>query len=60
MDKKMNNLLEEQLGYEVIDALVQANVDLRSVTLEEAKELLTRAGREHRRDCAEDLLARIR
>lgn len=53
MDKKMNNLLEEQLGYEVIDALVQANVDLRSVSLEEAKELILRAGREHRREAVD-------
>ena len=48
MEKKMNNqtLVEEQLGYEVIDALAQANIDLQSVTLEQAKELLVRVSRE--------------
>ena len=53
MDKKMNaiQLLEQNLGYDVIDALVQANVDLNSVTLEQAKQLLVRATRE-RRDSA--------
>lgn len=48
MEKRMNNqtLVEEQLGYEVIDALAQANIDLSSVTLEQAKELLVRVSRE--------------
>lgn len=56
MDKKMNaiQLLEEQLGFEVIDSLVQANVDLRSVTLEQAKQLLVRAGRERRETAGEN------
>ncbi len=50
MEKKMNSvsLTEDRLGYHVIDALTQANVDLRTVTLEQAKSLLVRIGREHR------------
>jgi len=50
MEKRMNNqaLLEQQLGDDIIDALAQANIDLQSVTLEQAKELLVRVGRERR------------
>ena len=50
MEKRMNNqaLLEQQLGDDVIDALAQANIDLHSVTLEQAKELLVRVGRDRR------------
>ena len=50
MDKKMNALqiLEEQAGFDVIDALVQANVDLQKVTLEEVKRMLVRANRDRR------------
>lgn len=50
MDKKMNaiQILEEQAGFDVIDALVQANVDLESVTLEQVKQLLVRANRQRR------------
>ncbi len=50
MEKRMNNqaLLEAQLGDDVIDALAQANIDLQSVTLEQAKDLLVRVGRERR------------
>lgn len=50
MEKKMNaiQMLEANLGFDVIDALVQANVDLDSVTLEQAKQLLVRATRERR------------
>lgn len=52
MEKRMNNqtLVEEQLGFEVIDALAQANIDLSSVTLEQAKELLVRVSRERAYD----------
>ena len=50
MEKKMNaiQMLEEQLGFAVIDSLVQANVDLQTVTLEQAKQMLVQAGRERR------------
>lgn len=46
MNKQMNAMqmnLENQLAYDVIDALVQANVDLRTVTLEQAKQLVASA-----------------
>lgn len=43
--------LERELGYDVIDALVQANIDLRSVTLEEAKELIAARRSGLRREC---------
>lgn len=48
MEKRMHNqvLLEEQLGYDVIDALAQANLDLASVTLEQVKAMLVRVVRE--------------
>ncbi len=48
MEEHMNKnrtSLEDRLGYDVIDALVQANVDLRSVTLEQVKQLLVRMRR---------------
>lgn len=50
MEKKMNaiQMLEEQLGFAVIDSLVQANVDLQTVTLEQVKQMLVQAGRERR------------
>ncbi len=50
MDKKMNaiQVLEEQAGFDVIDALVQANVDLETVTLDQVKQMLVRANRERR------------
>ena len=50
MEKKMSaiQMLEEQLGFAVIDSLVQANVDLQTVTLEQAKQMLVQAGRERR------------
>lgn len=55
MDKKMNaiQMLEENLGFEVIDALVQANVDLRTVSLEQAKQMLVRASRTRRDNAGE-------
>lgn len=45
-------LLQSDAGYEVLDAIVQANINIETMSLEELRQLLTQFGFEHhRRKC---------